>query len=165
MADDEHEPNPINSRLSEPLQHSNLDKLSSLIREKLVLPFRRAERPVYYHRKFARVPTIDQCRLDDEMCKFEAKEQQNRDKRVDMFKIKILRKRLSECNWYWQDSKFEKCAKQRDDFYDGTVNYHLRYGELARTADVYENYMKQKHRMIWVRRRHEAGDMEAKYTD
>ncbi|WAQ95708.1 NDUBA-like protein [Mya arenaria] len=153
MADDEHETDPINSRLYEKQQFGTLEKFSSLIREKLVLPFRRAERPVYYHRKFARVPTVDQCRIDDEICKMEAGEQHKRDKMVDMCKVKILRKRLSECNWYWQENKFEKCSEQRDD------------GEIGRTQDVYENYMKQKHRMIWLRRRHEAGDTNAKYTD
>ena len=35
---------------------------------------------VYYHQKFRRVPTVDQCYIDDNVCLFEAQEQFNRDK-------------------------------------------------------------------------------------
>jgi len=40
--------------------------------------------------------------------------------------MKILRKKLSECNWYWGDSKYEKCEKEREDFFNGSVNYVLK---------------------------------------
>lgn len=50
------------------------------ILEKFVLPFRQKERPVYYHRRFERVPTIDQCEIDDPLCRYEANVQFQRDK-------------------------------------------------------------------------------------
>ena len=53
-----------------------------LISEKIVLPLRPKETPVYYHRKFARVPTIDECELEDTICKFEASEQLIRDRYI-----------------------------------------------------------------------------------
>lgn len=36
----------------------------------------------WYHQKFRRVPTIDQCFTDDPICKFEANQQFKRDKYV-----------------------------------------------------------------------------------
>ena len=35
---------------------------------------------VYYHQKFRRVPTFDECYTDDMVCRFEAQQQFNRDK-------------------------------------------------------------------------------------
>lgn len=58
------------------------------ISDKLV-SLRPKERPVYYHRKFARVPTIDECELEDEICKYEANEQLARD-RSDHFSMFIF---------------------------------------------------------------------------
>jgi len=34
----------------------------------------------YYHRRYRRVPTIDECYVNDPLCKFEAQEQFKRDK-------------------------------------------------------------------------------------
>ena len=48
--------------------------------EKFVLPFRPKDPPVYYHRRFNRVPTIDQCEIDDPLCRYEADAQFKRDK-------------------------------------------------------------------------------------
>ncbi|KAH3861107.1 NADH dehydrogenase [ubiquinone] 1 beta subcomplex subunit 10-like [Dreissena polymorpha] len=165
MAADDDRPDQINTNLLPSAQFNKLERVANTFRETFVLPFRQTPRPVYYHRKFARVPTIDQCDISDEVCKYEATEQHERDKKVDMFKIKILRKRLTHCNWYWGANKYEKCQTEREQYQDSAVNYHLRYGELGRTSELYEYYMKQKHRMIWLRRRQEAGDATAAYTD
>lgn len=58
-----------------------VDTPTRWIREKIVLPLRSKNGPqVYYHRKFARVPTIDECEEGDLGCYFEANEQYKRDK-------------------------------------------------------------------------------------
>ena len=46
--------------------------------ETVVVPNRRDH--VYYHQKFRRVPTLDECYTDDLVCRFEAQQQFNRDK-------------------------------------------------------------------------------------
>ncbi len=40
------------------------------------------EKPKYYHRQFRRVPTIDECEIDDQVCIFESNAQFKRDKYV-----------------------------------------------------------------------------------
>ena len=52
--------------------------------DRIVLPLRRwyGADPVYYHRRFKRVPTIDQCFTDDIVCITEADKQFNRDRCV-----------------------------------------------------------------------------------
>ena len=52
------------------------------ITEKIVEPIQSKERPAYYHRKFRRVPNIDQCDVNDAVCMYEAEEQFKRDKLV-----------------------------------------------------------------------------------
>lgn len=140
------------------------NSISAFFRNNIVLPLRKNEQPVYYHRKFPRVPTIDQCEIGDPVCRYEANEQYFRDKKVDTFKLKILRRRWTECNYYYGANKREKCKKERKDFEDNSVNYLIRYGEMARYEDSLEAYMKQKHRMIWMRRKQEAGE-HVEYTE
>lgn len=53
----------------------------SWMHDKVIEP-NRLVRPAYYHRKFARVPTIDECHEGDFTCYFEANEQFKRDKYV-----------------------------------------------------------------------------------
>ena len=48
--------------------------------ENWIEPGQAKRRGVYYHRKFRRVPTIDQCLQDDQLCMYEANEQMKRDK-------------------------------------------------------------------------------------
>jgi len=55
-----------------------IDKPVTWFRETVVVPNRSDH--VYYHQKFRRVPTIDECYTDDAVCRFEAQQQFNRDK-------------------------------------------------------------------------------------
>ena len=48
--------------------------------EKIVDPIRSKNKQYYYHRRFRRVPTIDECEMGDEVCYYEANEQYKRDK-------------------------------------------------------------------------------------
>lgn len=50
--------------------------------EKIVEPLQNKNRTKWYHRKFPRVLTIDQCEVEDPVCIFEAQEQYRRDKYV-----------------------------------------------------------------------------------
>ncbi len=51
--------------------------------ERIIEPLRARNSPVYYHRKYNRVPTVDECDVDDMVCVYEATDQMNRD-RFDM---------------------------------------------------------------------------------
>ncbi|XP_045213921.1 NADH dehydrogenase [ubiquinone] 1 beta subcomplex subunit 10-like [Mercenaria mercenaria] len=144
---------------------SSLTKPIQYVREKFVLPFRQKERPVYYHRRFERVPTIDQCDIDDPLCRYEANVQFLRDKKVDSAILKILRRRLTECNAYWGADALHKCEKETETLKENMQNWYIRYGEIGYNMDVLEYYMKQKHRMIWLRRRKENGETDADYRD
>jgi NADH dehydrogenase (ubiquinone) 1 beta subcomplex subunit 10 len=51
----------------------------------------------WYHRKFRRVPTIDECFADDKLCIYEANSQYKRDRLVDSEIVSILRMRMDDC--------------------------------------------------------------------
>ncbi|KAK6168978.1 hypothetical protein SNE40_020117 [Patella caerulea] len=132
-----------------------LDGPVTKFREKFVEPYRNQNRPVYYHRRFRRVPTIDECYTDDAVCIFEAAEQLRRDKMVDNQIVKILRQRKVECYvWEGPDAKY-KCRKISEDYEDAAANWFIKYGDLGMQSTVIDNYMKQKHRLIWERRQKE----------
>merc|ERR1719323_545307 len=48
----------------------------------MVEPFRQKEVAPWYHRRFQRVPTIDECHMDDIPCRTEANLQYFRDRGV-----------------------------------------------------------------------------------
>ncbi|XP_064635532.1 NADH dehydrogenase [ubiquinone] 1 beta subcomplex subunit 10-like [Lineus longissimus] len=126
-------------------------------REKFVEPMQKRNPYPYYHRKFRRVPTVDQCAVDDPICLFEAQEQYKRDKRVDQNIVKILRLRRNEC-MHWEGSDFKvHCKKEMDDYDEGSTNYFIKYGDIGVSSNVSDAYMKQKHRMVWERRHGPVG--------
>lgn len=62
----------------------------------------------WYHQQFRRVPTIDQCYMDDPCCAYEADMQFKRDKFVDNEILNILRMRFEDCVAY-ETPDHEKC--------------------------------------------------------
>merc|ERR1712179_161873 len=118
-----------------------------------------SEKPehVWYHRKFRRVPTIDQCYTDDVVCYTEANEQWKRDRCVDNEILNILRQRQEDCiMWNGHDFK-TKCADILEDYQQGAENWFAKYGDLGAYGNVTDAFMKQKHRMIWERRHGKIG--------
>ena len=59
-----------------------LSYLRFFVSETVVEPLHEKNKQYYFHRKFRRVPTIDECEIDDELCIFESNEQFKRDKFV-----------------------------------------------------------------------------------
>ncbi|OQV24335.1 putative NADH dehydrogenase [ubiquinone] 1 beta subcomplex subunit 10 [Hypsibius exemplaris] len=123
------------------------------VRERIVLPMQAKNKPhVYYHRKFARVPNIDECEEGDLGCYYEANEQYKRDKEVDGEIVNILRKRKDECVQYEREDWAKNCAEAMEEYEHNYTNFFIRYGELGHFTSVVDAYMKQKHRLIWERR-------------
>lgn len=64
----------------------------------------------WYHEKLRRVPTIDQCYMDDPCCFYEADMQFKRDKLVDNEILSILRRRFEDCVVYETPDHVAKCT-------------------------------------------------------
>ncbi|KAH6942335.1 hypothetical protein HPB50_003921 [Hyalomma asiaticum] len=123
------------------------------VRENIVLPNRRVQPDyVWYHRKYRRVPTIDECYTDDMMCKFEANEQYKRDREVDARIITILGRRRDDCVTY-NVNEPDKCDLLVKQFREAELNWFIKYGDLSHHTNVINAFMKQKHRLIAERRR------------
>jgi len=134
-----------------------VDKPVTLVREKIVEP-RQENRPKYYHRKYPRVPTIDECDVEDAVCYYEANSQFKRDRMVDTQILNVLRKRRMDCEiYYGPDAYPNHCAQAKEDFISNETNWFVKYGDLGASANAKSAYMKQKHRMIWERRHGPVG--------
>ncbi|KAH9489717.1 hypothetical protein Btru_037628 [Bulinus truncatus] len=129
-----------------------IDKGVTYFREKVVLPNQSKNQEKFYHRRFNRVPTVDQCDVEDFVCIYEADQQFVRDKMVDSNIVKILRQRKIECLvWEGPDSKY-KCSQIEKEYEDAATNWFIKYGDMRTYKSSLEAYMKQKHRLIWERR-------------
>ncbi|CAO1303387.1 unnamed protein product [Diamesa serratosioi] len=106
----------------------------------------------WYHQKFRRVPTIDQCYTDDAVCIFEANQQFKRDRMVENEILNILRQRFEDCILYEAPDHVRKCKSLLDTYNKAAENWFTKYGDLGAYGDAKAAYMKQKHRMIWERR-------------
>nr|CAG4649032.1 EOG090X0LTN [Polyphemus pediculus] len=135
--------------------YNTIDAPVTWVRETIVVPNRKES--VYYHQKFRRVPTIDECYTDDEICRFEAQQQFNRDKLVDSEIVGLTRQRLKECIIFERPDHVVKCRKLKEDFDLAAENYSMKYGDLGPLNDVLAGYMKQKHRLLWERRHGPVG--------
>lgn len=136
---------------------SVVDKPVTFFREKIVEPLRGSEQPVYYHRKFRRVPTIDQCDVNDAVCIYEANQQFKRDKFVDNEILNILRHRRIECITFYGPDSDERCKKVAEEYEEAAGNWFMKYGDIGVAGTVKDAYMKQKHRLIWERRHGPVG--------
>uniref|UniRef100_A0A7E4V377 NADH dehydrogenase [ubiquinone] 1 beta subcomplex subunit 10 n=1 Tax=Panagrellus redivivus TaxID=6233 RepID=A0A7E4V377_PANRE len=145
--------------------HRLFDAPVTWFRENVVEPLHDKYKMPYYHRQLSRVPTIDQCGVNDQACFFEANEQYRLDKMVDYHILQILRERTDRCILYNQPS-FYKCANVIEDMEEAELNYFIKFGEMSSEADVRDVYMKQKHRLIWERRHPEImAERERAYKD
>lgn len=77
----------------------------------------------YYHLRYRRVPTIDQCYEDDPCCFFEANEQFKRDRLVDDEILSILRNRYEDCVLYEAPDEVERCRAIWDTYKDVEANW------------------------------------------
>ncbi|PSN57170.1 NADH dehydrogenase [ubiquinone] 1 beta subcomplex subunit 10 [Blattella germanica] len=93
-------------------------------REKIVVP-NQTDYP-WYHQKFRRVPTIDECYTDDPVCIMEAQLQFKRDKSVDNEILSILRKRFEDCVLYESPDHNTKCKPLLDQYNEATENWFIK---------------------------------------
>ncbi|XP_060522341.1 NADH dehydrogenase [ubiquinone] 1 beta subcomplex subunit 10 [Cylas formicarius] len=124
-----------------------LDGPTTWFREKVVVP--NQQQYPWYHQKFRRVPTIDECYTDDVVCIFEANEQYRRDRKVDTEILSILRSRFEDCVIYEAPDHIEKCTGLLKQYEEAAANWFTKYGDLGGYHNAKFAYMKQKHRMIW----------------
>uniref|UniRef100_A0A481SX51 NADH dehydrogenase [ubiquinone] 1 beta subcomplex subunit 10 n=1 Tax=Encarsia formosa TaxID=32400 RepID=A0A481SX51_ENCFO len=136
--------------------YSILDGPVTFFREKIVEP--NHQHYPYYHQKFRRVPTIDECYTDDAVCKYEAQDQFRRDRGVDSEILSILRQRYEECNHEDYNTRDEERCEALHEYYQQAAGaWFCKYGDLGPMPDVVHAFMKQKHRMIWERRHGPVG--------
>jgi len=81
------------------IAHTLTVKPVEWLHENVVMRFRGPEYP-YYHRRFRRVPTIDECYFHDHKCQWEARFQMMRDKLVEEAVVSVLRDRAMDCITY-----------------------------------------------------------------
>lgn len=80
----------------------------------------------WYHQRFRRVPTIDQCYTDDAVCRFEADQQFRRDRMVDNEVVNILRQRFEDCMLYEAPDHMVKCRPLLDTYEKATENWFIK---------------------------------------
>jgi len=131
-----------------------------MVRENLVEPFRPKESYPWYHRRFKRVPTIDECYMNDQVCKREASVQYFRDRGVEQAIVKLLYQRFQDCVIYEYPDQNEEggvCNEIRAQYDLAAKNWYIKYGDLGMHHRVEDAFMKQKHRMVWERRHGTVG--------
>jgi len=136
-------------------------------RETVVEPNQGPEYP-YYHRRFRRVPTVDECYLHDYVCQTEANDQYQRDKMVEGSMLQILSGRLTDCVMYHRssldrDDPANACEEIKKTFEKAQSNFYIKYGDMPYYATSKDVLMKQKHRLVWERR-HGENTLDAKRT-
>jgi NADH dehydrogenase (ubiquinone) 1 beta subcomplex subunit 10 len=132
-----------------------LDAPVTWFREKIVEPNRKEYN--WYHQQFRRVPTIDECYIDDRVCIYEADQQFKRDRLVDSQILNILRLRMDDCVKEELPDHMPLCGKFKEDYEKAAGDWFSRYGDLGANYNVEKAYMKQKHRLLWERRHGKIG--------
>ncbi|CAH0388388.1 unnamed protein product [Bemisia tabaci] len=112
----------------------------------------------WYHRKFQRVPTVDNCYDDDAVCKYEATRQMKRDRRVEARICYILKSKFDDCVFYEGEGDARRlCEPYLKHFEDASEAYFIKYGDLGWDINAEQVFFRQKHRLIWERRHGEVG--------
>jgi len=117
-----------------------------------VIPRLRSPEYPYYHRKYKRVATVDECKSDDHMCIYEADKQYMRDRHVDIHILDILRRKEKECKYYWKPDHEFKCDAEITARIEAERNWEIKHGDQGINAGALNAFYKQKHRMVFERR-------------
>lgn len=80
----------------------------------------------WYHQRFRRVPTIDECYTDDAVCRFEADQQFRRDRMVDNEILNILRQRFEDCTLYEAPDHMVKCKPLMEQYELAAENWFIK---------------------------------------
>ncbi|XP_069125252.1 NADH dehydrogenase [ubiquinone] 1 beta subcomplex subunit 10-like isoform X2 [Argopecten irradians] len=107
-----------------------LDKPTTFMKESLDKIRGEKKTVPYYHRRFERVPTIDQCYTDDELCRWEANQQFKRDRQVDNDILYILRKRYLHCVISDLSNNKTTCKEVRETYDQAKDEWMIKYGRL-----------------------------------
>ncbi|ELU01334.1 hypothetical protein CAPTEDRAFT_29499, partial [Capitella teleta] len=91
--------------------------------ENVVEPARLNKENHYYHRRYRRIPGVDECEIGDEICFYEVNKQFKRDKMVDGEVLNILRQRKVECGVYYGEDKKKYCEKEFKDYEEAAANF------------------------------------------
>lgn len=92
--------------------------------ESIVVPHQK--KYSWYHQKYRRVPTIDQCYTDDVVCRFEADQQFRRDRMVDNEILAILRQRQEDCMLYERPDAATKCKDIMEQYQRAAENWFIK---------------------------------------
>lgn len=98
------------------------------------------EKYSWYHQKFRRVPTIDQCYTDDLVCKFEADQQFKRDRLVDNEVLSILRQRFEDCMLYEGPDGNRKCRPIYEIYQKGAENWFTKCKKGSLSPGISSTY-------------------------
>eukprot|EP00057_Strongylocentrotus_purpuratus_P012954 XP_011667428.1 PREDICTED: NADH dehydrogenase [ubiquinone] 1 beta subcomplex subunit 10 [Strongylocentrotus purpuratus] len=77
----------------------------------------------YYHQRFPRVPSIEECAVDDYVCMYEGNMQYKRDRLVDMEILKHLQKVLADCNLMEGPNAKQSCKAQLAEYEEAADGY------------------------------------------
>uniref|UniRef100_A0A9N6WWF2 NADH dehydrogenase [ubiquinone] 1 beta subcomplex subunit 10 n=1 Tax=Lynceus sp. MCZ IZ 141354 TaxID=1930659 RepID=A0A9N6WWF2_9CRUS len=132
-----------------------IDTPVTWFRESIVKP--NQQQYPYYHQRFRRVPTLDECYSDDILCRFEADEQFKRDKLVESEILVILKDKLKDCYNYESPDDSTKCKMIEVQYKKAEEAWFIKYGEMGIYSSSLNAFMKQKHRMLWERRHGPVG--------
>lgn len=123
--------------------------------ENWIEPMQAKHRGNYYHRQFRRVPTIDECLVNDQLCMYEANEQMKRDKMIDKQIVKHLKIRFDECRRKYVDGAQTRCYQTYEDWNNTRQDFLVKWGDMPPQHNALDVYYKQVHRMIHERRQRE----------
>ncbi|XP_056018700.1 NADH dehydrogenase [ubiquinone] 1 beta subcomplex subunit 10-like isoform X2 [Ostrea edulis] len=116
------------------------NKPVTYVREKWIEPMQAKNRGVYYHRQFRRVPTIDECYENDQMCMYEANEQMKRDKNVDKHIVRHLKFRFDDCRRTYGAAAQTRCYQTYEEWLLGKENYMIKWGDLPAQHNAIDVY-------------------------
>ncbi|CAD6998391.1 unnamed protein product [Ceratitis capitata] len=118
--------------------HNIIDGPVTWFRETIVEPNQKKQ--AWYHQRFQRVPTIDQCYTDDAVCRLKPTSSS------------------ADCTLYEAPDHMKKCKPILEQYEKAAENWFINAnGDLGGYANAKSAYMKQKHRLIWERRHGPVG--------